>query len=212
MEEMLAPLGIFLFPAIAGTALLLVGNHRRVRRESGVKWLFAAGAALIVVSAVTIVWYDVDRNTVRFEYTATLKPTGSGWVRVSLPAPVDLALVANLAASPGSASAVVNRTGNESSIDVTLTEETTLTASFAAYRYSGTAGLTRADSLYACSLHTSGCNARVSVLVRSGNVSAVHVTAQASWEKTCGGPLWELDALALPGEREYPAYFGAIVC
>jgi len=212
METMLPILGVFLAPAIAGTVLLLVGNHRRVRRESGVKWLFAAGVALILASAAVILWYDVDRNTVHFEYTVTLIPTGSGWVRVSLPAPVDLALVANLVASPGSSSAVVNRTGDEPSIDVTLTEETTITASFSAYHYPGTADLTHADSLQACSSAANDCDATVSVHVISGNVTAVHVVAEAAWYESCYWPFFTLDALALPGEWEYPAYFGATVC
>jgi len=206
------PLMPVLFLVAGGTFLLLVGNHRRARREGGATWLFAAGVALILLAVAIFTAYDVGRNTVHFRYTATLTPSGSGSVRVSLPIPVDEALIANLVLSPDSSSAVVNRTGDEPSIDVTLSGRTTLTASFSAYRYSGPTDLTRADSLEACAYPLSGCNAAVSLLVVSGNVTTVHVMAQALWSRSCDSPFWELDALALPGEREYPAAFGMIVC
>ncbi len=200
------------FCVVAGTILLLAGNHRRARRESGATWLFAFGAAMVLIAVGTIVVYDLNRNTVQFRYTVTLTPDGSGSVRVSLPAPVDETLIANLAPVPGSSSVGMNRTGNEPSIEITLTERTTLTASYAAYRYAGPIDLTRADSMAACSDAVPGCVATVSVLVVSGDITAVHVVARASWSQFCYSPGWELDALALPGEREYPAMYPTIVC
>jgi len=208
----LAPLLLLL--VVGGALLLLVGNHRRARRESGATLAFAAGAALVLSGVGAFAYIDIERNTVDFRYTVTLTPNGTGQVRVSLPAPVDEALLANLAPSPSSSSVTMNRTGSEPAIDVILTGPTTLTASFSAYRYTGPADLTRMDSLDACSYSSppNECRATVSVFVISGNITTVHVHAQAYWNQWCYSPLWELDALALPGEQEYAAAFVVIVC
>jgi hypothetical protein len=167
---------------------------------------------MALLSVAILVAADVNESTVRFRYTITLTPNGSGSVRVSLPAPVDGALMANLAASPGSSSMTVNRSGSEPALDVTLTERTTLTASFSGYRYSGPYDLTRADSMYACGSPANGCHATVSLFVISGEVREVWIVAQASWSRPCFDPSWQLDILATAGEQKYPASWPTAIC
>ena len=200
---------VYAMLAVAGAVtLLLAGNHRRARRQSGAIPLVAAGIALVLLSVGILAAYDVAARTMRFNYTVTLTPNGSGTVRMLLPAPVDSALVANLASSSGTSTVTLNQSGTEPAIDIVLTERTTLTASFVGYRYSGPHDLTRADSLDACSLTPlNGCNATITLIVISGGVSEVQVAAGALWSYDCYWPEWQLDATSLPGEREYAAQF-----
>lgn len=199
--------------AAEGVALLLAGIHQRARRQPLAIPFLAAGVALILVGVGIFIYYDSTVNTMQFRYTVTLTPNGSGTVRVSLPAPVDGSLIANLVTSPGTSSAIVNRSGSEPMIEVTLAERTTLAAAFTGYRYHGPVDMTRADSLDAC-IHSpvNGCNATISLVVIFGGVSEVHLQARAAWSHRCYWPSWELDAVALEGERAYPAMFHAAVC
>ena len=205
---------VYAMLAVAGAVtLLLAGNHRRARRQSGAIPLVAAGIALVLLSVGILAAYDVAARTMRFNYTVTLTPNVSGTVRMLLPAPVDSALVANLASSSGTSVVRLNQSGTEPAIEITLSERTTLTASFVGYRHSGPHDLTRADSLDACSNPPlNGCNATVTLVVISGGVSEVHVMAKASWSYDCYYPEWELDATSLPGERGYQAQFHLSVC
>ncbi len=198
--------------AAAGVAVLLVWNHHRVHRQGETR-LLAAGVALILIGAGLFVLYDVRTNTIQFSYSVTLTPNGTGMVRISLPVPIDPTLIANLASSPSTSSAALNQSGREPVLDVTMTERTTVTASSSRYRYSGPIAMSNADGYAACSYGSPNtCNATVAMIVVAGNVSEVRVQVRAMWSRPCYTPDWELEAMAAPGERSYPTYFGAIVC
>jgi hypothetical protein len=205
---------IFFFlamPAVTGIVLLCLWGAGDETRRRGPRAFRVAGCALVALTIAGVVLLDMQTQTMLFRYEVTMIPDGVGVVRVSVPIPDTAVSFVNVAVSVTNGSVEVNRTGREPAYDVTLAGPGTLTATFSAYRYAGPHDLTRAESFADCSIGNP-CNATVSVLVISGNATVVHLTGRASWSQTCYYPTWMIDAVANPGEREYPASWQLIVC
>jgi hypothetical protein len=177
-------------------------------------------AALVVVIAILVVFSfivgyavlrAIDANTVEFGYHAVLTMNGTGTARISLPLPVDERLQRGLSVSPASSTFVINGTGAEPAIDVTLQRTTWVNISVRATRsaqFPVGVDLTRVAPYSSCG----DCAIELALGILGGTVTGVRVDLTAGWDFECWAPRWYFDGWVEGGVRVYSGHWATIVC
>jgi len=169
--------------------------------------LAAGGVVLLLLGAglVTIELQrraDSDHRSRRFffEYTATLNPVGNGTATILLPAPRAPELQGSWKTT-GAATVQILQVGAEAALAVTFTGPAEVHTSYESYEVRFAPELTRTTPdepqwTWECS----NCTSVVGLENGPGGITAVDVTAMASWPRGT----WSLDAHVVPGESPYP--------
>jgi hypothetical protein len=152
-----------------------------------------------------------DDAVLTFTYRVELELNGTGEVRVSLPIPVPEALLAGLVVTPVSSTFLVNRSGAEPALDVTLHDRTWINATSTVpweFYNPVDADLTRTDPWgSACP-----CVAEIALAGITGNVTAIRLRMDVAWSGACESPRWSLDASVPRGVHGVTGTWVALVC
>ena len=169
----------------------------------------AAIAFALMVSAIVVqfYWEYSDREAMRhvtLEYDVELNINGTGVVRVSLPMPVEERVFLDARIQPASSAYALNRSGNETMLDVVLSENTTFHARYYGLRSEVPVDMTETTDDPYRHINLDNCTSLVGMSILSGSVTDVLVVLSASWSEFCsGGATWQLECRAIPGRLEY---------
>ncbi len=194
-------------------AVILLGMHQAsdkttIRGKNRFHILTASMAAFLVgivmIASFGYIMYADWEGTrhVNLSYDVFLSMNGTGIVRVSLPIPTTEALYSKLQISPPTSTRFINSTGDEPTLDVEMSENTTVHGTLYGLLSDIPVDLTRTTSS-SMECWSGDCTSEVSVLVLSGSVTSVHIVLEANWGSACSGYTWMLECYAVPGAHAY---------